>query len=632
MPAKISIQTVEKWFTDRGSKLTSPFVNCGTRITFLCSRCGIETSHAKFTKLKKDNPKCICFECHTDLMRIKPEDIKQWFKEQNSELLNEVTGVKDRVIFKCSVCGREASYCNLHQLKIRNPVCKCKACNNKSKHQADLEAWFIEKGSKLLSTYINNNTPVKYLCKKCGGEETRTYSHLLTDSKNTPEIAFVCKKCTRQRLSEKFSTPVEKAREYFSSRGSELIEWQGYTEPVKFRCRKCNKIEEYCNYSQICKNRELWCKACWRDFYTGATNPRYNHELTEEERTSRRAHPGYLAWLKDVYLKHSYSCLISKQNSGIKEAHHLFNWRDYTDFRFCFWNGVLLSENLHKQFHMQFGYGKNTLFQFKEFYSNLTGLEFYPVKNSKLIIDIVEEERVGDLKRTKQSFFEKGINYIPILKTELLNKPDIFDSLINLWGNQKLKRVFARTLKIKELSKEEGRAFFKKNHRQGDVSAEVILGLVTKSNEDILAAMSFSPSRYSLSFQYELLRFCSKTQHIIPGAASKLFTHFIKKYQPSSIISYCDIRFSSLDPQKTVYPQLGFKYSHTTKPNYFYFRDGVLHSRLKFQKHKLPEILETFNPKLSEKENVLANGYKIIKDCGSFVYTYVKKTPASIVY
>jgi ABC-type Zn2+ transport system substrate-binding protein/surface adhesin len=45
---------------------------------------------------------------------------------------------------------------------------------------------------------------------------------------------------------------------------------------------------------------------------------------------------------------------------------------------------------------------------------------------------------------------------------------------------------------------------------------------------------------------------------------------------------------------------------------------------LKFQKHKLPEILEKFNPELSEKENVLANGYKIVKDCGSFVFTYLK--------
>jgi len=624
MAEKISIQTIEKWFTDRGSKLTSPFVNCSTRFYFLCSRCGKETSHAKFTRFKKDNPKCICFECHTDLMRIKPEDIKQWFKEQNSELLNEVTGVKDKVIYKCSVCGREASYCSLHQLKIVNPECKCKACNNKSKHQADLETWFIENGSKLLSTYINNNTPVKYLCRKCGGEETRTYSHLLTDSKNTPGIAFVCKKCTRQRLSEKFSTPVEKAREYFSSRGSELMEWKGYTESVKFRCRKCHKVGEYYNYSQIYKNRELWCKDCWRDFYTGETNPRYNPELTEEERTSRRRLPGYLAWVKEVYLRYKYSCLISKQDRGTREAHHLFNWRDYKDFRFCFWNGVLLSEEFHKQFHMQFGYGQNTLFQFKEFYSNITGKEFYPVKNSKILVDFVEEEEAQDLKKTKQSFFEKGINYIPILKTELLNKPDIFDSLINLWSNQKLKKVFARKLKVKELSREECRAFFKENHRQGNAPAEITLGLVTKDTGEILSAMSFTPSRYNLAFQYELLRFCSKTQHIVPGAASKLFKYFIKKYDPTSIISYCDIRFSSLDHSKTVYPLLGFKYSHTTKPNYSYYREGVLHSRLKFQKHKLPEILEKFDPELSEKENVLANGYKIVKDCGSFVFTYLK--------
>lgn len=625
MAEKISSQIVEKWFMDRGSKLLSPYINCKTRIFFLCSRCGKETSHAKFPRLKKDNPKCVCFECHTDLMRIKPEEIKQWFRERNSELLNEVTGVKDKVTFKCSVCGDISSYCSLHQLRSVNPECKCRICNNKTKRQEDLEAWFLANGSKLLSPYIKNNLPLKYLCRKCGGFETRTYSHLLTDSKENPEISFVCKKCTWHRFSEKYRTPVEKVKEYFSSRGSELIEWNGYFGSVKFRCKKCDKVEEYCNYSQIRKNRELWCKDCWRDFYTGATNPRYNHEITQEERESRRKLPGYLAWIKEVYRRYGYSCFISKKDKRSRDAHHLFNWRDYKDFRFCFWNGVLLSEEYHKRFHAQFGYGQNTLFQFKEFYSNLTGKEFYPVENSNLIVDIVEEENVSDLKKIKQSFFEKGVNYIPILKTELFNKPKIFDSLINFWGNQGIKKVFSRKLVVKELSREEGGKFFQENHRQGKSPAEFIFGLVTKKKGEILAAMSFTVSRYDSSFQYELLRFCSKIQHSIPGAASKLFNYFVTKYRPSSIISYCDIRFSSLDPNKTVYPRIGFKYSHTTKPNYYYYRGDALHSRLKFQKHKLPDVLEKFNPELSERENVLANGYTVVKDCGNFVFTYFKQ-------
>ena len=56
--------------------------------------------------------------------------------------------------------------------------------------------------------------------------------------------------------------------------------------------------------------------------------------------------------------------------------------------------------------------------------------------------------------------------------------------------------------------------------------------------------------------------------------------------------------------------------------NYFYFKNEYdeLQSRVKFQKHKLKNILEVFDENLSESENMYNNGYRKIYDSGNLVF------------
>ena len=153
-------------------------------------------------------------------------------------------------------------------------------------------------------------------------------------------------------------------------------------------------------------------------------------------------------------------------------------------------------------------------------------------------------------------------------------------------------------------------------------SIKKLFGLFDK--EELVSCMSFGKSRFNKNYEWELLRFSNKLNSQVVGGASKLFKHFIKIYHPKSIVSYCDIRFSSLNPKDTVYPKLGFKYSHTSKPNYRYLDTKVnrLFSRIQFQKHKLQEKLPIFNPELSETQNMINNGYIKVYDCGNFVFTW----------
>ena len=46
----------------------------------------------------------------------------------------------------------------------------------------------------------------------------------------------------------------------------------------------------------------------------------------------------------------------------------------------------------------------------------------------------------------------------------------------------------------------------------------------------------------------------------------------------------------------------------------------ILYTRDRFQKHKLKDLLETFDERLTEEENMLENDYRKIYDCGNLVF------------
>lgn len=100
--------------------------------------------------------------------------------------------------------------------------------------------------------------------------------------------------------------------------------------------------------------------------------------------------------------------------------------------------------------------------------------------------------------------------------------------------------------------------------------------------------------------------------------SSKLLKYFERNYSPKSIVSYANRRWST----GNLYRQLGFKLTHVSKPNYFYFKlnERILESRVKYQKHKLSKILEKFDLGKTETENMYENGYRKIYDSGNLVF------------
>ena len=214
---------------------------------------------------------------------------------------------------------------------------------------------------------------------------------------------------------------------------------------------------------------------------------------------------------------------------------------------------------------------------------------------------------------------EKGIQLIHIFENEWLSKQDIVKSrLKNLLGIYD-KTIFARKCEVKEVDSKTSKAFQDENHIQGAVNASINLGLYF--DNQLISLMTFGKTRFNKNYEYELLRFCNKLGYHIPGAAGKLLKQFEKTYNPKSLVSYADRRWST----GKLYKALGFTLDHISAPNYWYWNyesfEGYLESRVKYQKHKLSSILKNYDDSLSETENMRANGYMRIYDCGNYVFT-----------
>lgn len=212
-------------------------------------------------------------------------------------------------------------------------------------------------------------------------------------------------------------------------------------------------------------------------------------------------------------------------------------------------------------------------------------------------------------------FLTLGISIVHILDTEWLAKRDIVKSRI-LSMIKTTSKMYARKTDVRDITQQDEKEFLTNNHIQGYVRSNRAYGLY--HNDELVSLMTFGAPRFDNSATSEMLRFCSKLNCTVVGAASKLFSHFIKTESPISVVSYADRRWGEGD----VYHKLGFSFSHSSRPSYFYLANGKLESRQKYQKHKLSSILPAFDSKLTEMENMKNNGFRVLYDCGANVYKY----------
>ena len=202
---------------------------------------------------------------------------------------------------------------------------------------------------------------------------------------------------------------------------------------------------------------------------------------------------------------------------------------------------------------------------------------------------------------------------------EYFNNSDlIIDKISHLINTNK--KIGARQLTINVVPNKVANNFFELNHLQGPCRSSISIGLFDNKGQ-LLSAASFGNSRYNKRYNHELLRFASLRGTAVVGAAGRLLKYYIQNHVKSneSIVSYCNRRWSTGNLYKT----LGFKLDHISKPGYYYITKSgkYVGNRQLWQKHMLSKKLLTFDPNLTEWENMQANGYTRVWDCGNLVYT-----------
>jgi len=221
------------------------------------------------------------------------------------------------------------------------------------------------------------------------------------------------------------------------------------------------------------------------------------------------------------------------------------------------------------------------------------------------------------LEKTEQCE-EKGIQLLHIFEDEWINKPLIVKSMIKNKLGKSTQRMYGRKCEIVQIPFRDARYFFNQNHIQGcGTPSKLCFGLMYDMN--LVAVASFSKPRYNKKYDYELVRYATKRNTSVIGGFSKLLSYFVKNFSPKNILSYADRRYST----GGVYDKCGFTQLKTSKPNYFYIeKDLTRSSRVKYQKHKLSQILDIFDPILTEWQNMQLNDYDRIWDCGNLVFLY----------
>ena len=360
--------------------------------------------------------------------------------------------------------------------------------------------------------------------------------------------------------------------------------------------------------------------------------------------------------VKMNYAKNFIICPICNQKLEKMTYWHLKNKHNMTlsDFKLKYPNFIMLSDNAYEQASMTFKdanlhISKNKFVskyekELRNIFDDL-GIVYESSRQfliGKEIDILIKDKKIGiefdglkwhtewfgkkphhyHLDKTKLCN-EKGYGLIHIFEDEYVNKKDIVISKIKqiLKKNDGLTKIPARKCSIKEIYKHEAKKFLDKYHIQGFSSATIYLGAYY--NNELVAVMTFKNGNLKNKC-WDLNRFASNIQFVCQGIGGKLFNYFIKKYNPSSIVSFADRRWT-VNPYDNLYIKLGFILDKFTSPDYKYYNEKI--DRFK-RIHKMNFNKKTLSKKygfpieMTETEMAKELGYDRIWDCGLIRYVW----------
>jgi len=207
-----------------------------------------------------------------------------------------------------------------------------------------------------------------------------------------------------------------------------------------------------------------------------------------------------------------------------------------------------------------------------------------------------------------------GIRLVQIAEDEWRDKRPICERIIRYALGFAEKGVGGRNLIIQKIDRGLGNSFLDKNHLQGGCTGihygayegTVLVGVMVMSK----------PTRQS-QYDWELRRYASdyKTR---PGLFSKLFMMFRKQHNPTSVVTFADLRWFSGESYKFG----GFTYNGRVAQDYTYIRLSDTHPR---RNHKSRFRKQIFLGEGTERNRTIAAGYSRFYDAGKARWVWEAK-------
>lgn len=639
---RYTTQIVRDLFAQKGAELISDYIDMKTPLEFVCSNQGCNNIY-KITLsnylYNRRNQNLLCPKCNPRAHEVSAkreiystEKVKKIFSEKGAILISEYKSFHQQLEVRCS--NPECQ--NLFKISLakwkagQNKNLLCPKCNpNKVDGESRLSILreeFSSKGAELLNTTYSEN--LEFICSNPDCSNVHHISYY--DYKDGINPYLYCPKCNPKFVNE--DKRMTFLMEYFAAKGAKLLN-TSYSEKLDFLCSNTGCGRKYhILYSNLIKgsNPNLLCEKCLR-----------GNTLSSTATMGERRNYIDSFWLK--YILEFWNV------EGDYASHHIKPWGAYPELRTSLTNGFPLLRKYHSKAYVDINGVKNPFHMLQQYlnlsnYPDYVRLFYHTYSNFRFLnLDSVATELIVEttfqsyLLDKKKSFSQEGVLYIPIYFEEMLTKQDrqkvyslvkarisrTIPEVYQFTGDTR-KTYYARNLVVKEVSFKDVEDFFNNTHMQGAIGGKLYIGLY--SGDNLIMGMILGKARYG-KYEWEILRMSCLLNTTVVGGASKLFKYFLRKYKPASVVTYCDLRFSELDPDQTVYPKLGFKFSHVSSPNYRYYKSDDFRSfnRQMFQKFKLRSLLDIYDENLSEAQNMENNGYSKLYDCGNLVFEYISR-------
>ena len=178
-------------------------------------------------------------------------------------------------------------------------------------------------------------------------------------------------------------------------------------------------------------------------------------------------------------------------------------------------------------------------------------------------------------------------------------------------------KIYARNTVFSRIDKKDAYNLLKDWHLDESIPAKDAFALYYK--DEPVSIVLIGKSRFAE--ETELLRFASKPGFSVVGGLSKLIKNSMDELRIDKLTSFARLEFTG-----NAYEKAGAKLISITPPaeNWINLKTGKILSRLAVQKHKLKNLLETFDENLSAHKNLEMNNWRVFWYAGNQKFVFSK--------